>query len=162
NLIDTAAFAALSDDVAFANIHRLKTFELGAAVARFGVRALAPLAQLMIAKPLPSHTELLPYVRSPLLAPAAWGVHRSEYWLLDDPAVSALGLVPVLFAEALEPRLAAELGLVRLCLAGHRAQVLQTAARYGDAVARAVAEILDRDPAQRLPVTCPPLPKALE
>lgn len=153
--IDPARFFELSDDAALANIHRLAAYSLGCAVARFGVVAIPQLAALMTAKPLKSHADLLPQLRTPRLARVAWSFHEDEAWILGDPEASALGLVPDLFAAQLPRRYPAETGLLRLCVAGHRAVVERAAARYGIDVEADVRHILDRDPAQRLPDPMP-------
>ncbi len=153
--LDPARFFELSDDAALANVHRLAAYSLGCAVARFGALAIPRLAALMTAKPLKTHADLLEQLRTPRLARVAWSFHEDEAWILGDPEASALGLVPDLFAVQLHHRYAAEMGLLRLCVAGHRAAVERAAARYGNDVASDVRRILDRDPAQRLPDPLP-------
>ncbi len=153
--LEPARFFELSDDAALATMHRLPAYSLACAVARFGVVAIPRLAALMTAKPLKTHAELLAQLRTPRLARVAWSFHHDEAWILGDPEGSALGLVPDLFAVQLHHRHAAEIGLLRLCVAGHRAALERAAARYGGDVASEVQRILDRDPAQRLPDPLP-------
>lgn len=160
--LDPARFAALSDEAALAHLDRLPAWGLGWAVARFGARAIPGLAALMTKKPMKSHRDVIATLRSPRLAAVAWGWHDDEAWLLADPEISALGLVPELFAVQLERRFRAELGLLRLVVAGHRASVEAAAARYGADVAEATSAILERDPWTRLPDPLPKLHPKLE
>jgi hypothetical protein len=161
-LLGQSEFAALGDEAALANIGRLKVVALGSAIARFGVRALPEVARAMNENPMKQHDHVLELVRSPRLAAVAWSFHRAEAWLLDDPGLSTLGLVPELFRPEPARRFAAEMGLLRLCVAGHRARVEASAARYGADLASAVLRILDRDPRRRLPDPLPRLAPALE
>ncbi len=153
--LEVARFFELSDDSALANIDRLPAYSLACAVARFGVLAIPPLAARMTAKPLKAHAEVLAQLRTPRLARVAWSFHQDEAWILSEPEASALGLVPDLFAVQLHLRYAAEMGLLRLCVAGRRDAVERAAARYGTDVSGDVQRILDRDPAQRLPDPLP-------
>ena len=161
-MLDAVKYAQLTDDAAIENVHRLAAFALANALARFGERAIAKVAGVMSGKPMKMHADVLGMVRTPRLALVACSFHHDEAWLLADPELSALGLVPSLFAVQLARRHEAELGLLRLCAEGHRDVVDRASLRYGADVAAQVARILDRDPAQRLPPTLPKLHAKLE
>ncbi|MGC4095341.1 MAG: DUF4132 domain-containing protein [Polyangiaceae bacterium] len=159
-LIDAAEFAVLDDDTALAHVGRLNTFALPAALARFGLRALPALAGVLNESPKKNHTDLLTHVHSPRFAAVAFSFHHLEEWLLDEPELAAQGLIPNLFVSNAARRFSAELGLLRLCAAGHRARVEAAAARYA-ALGPEVLKILDRDGSQRLPEPLPKLSDAL-
>ncbi len=79
-------------------------------------------------------------------------------WLLALPTIAAVGLVPIAVGEDARRRNACR-ALRIMRDEGHGAEVDAAAAKYGEAVARAVAVALSPDPRLDVPLKPPSLPK---
>ncbi len=158
--LDEAEFAGLSDEAALANVERLPVRGLGWPLMRFGERALEAVSEVLRARPMAAHAPIIAMIRSPRIAAVVWDFHEDERWLLADPTISALGLIPELFAVSSARRWTAEMGLLRLVVAGHRAAIEEAAARWN--IERDVAAILDRDPWSRVPEPLPALHRKVQ
>jgi len=163
NLTDETALASLRDREALLGAWYLDSF-----VTWLGP-VLVPLAIRTVAIRLANAYGFLPRVRSTRLAlPCArlaakrsGGAERiaTRAWLLENPELAALGLIPAALGDDDGAADVAEQTLRALAHAGHGDLVSQAAARYGDAAKQALDALLTRPPEDRFPAKLPPKAK---
>ncbi|GIF40691.1 hypothetical protein Axi01nite_50020 [Actinoplanes xinjiangensis] len=133
--------------------------------ARFGSDTLAALLSLAPHSPVDVAPALQPFATPGIAVLMADWLARLKgvgddalAWLLRHPAEAARALIPPALGKPGPARRQAEGALLALHANGHSETVRAAARGYGDAVAAAVATLVDTDPAALDPSTIPSVP----